>query len=195
MRHGGQATAIESVELTSITMLKYIYILSILALSAAVTATVESSLLNRLLQLDLGLTVTSILLDSLGEDTAQISALDVVTSYNLTTTVGTSTLWLPLSEPCEESTQYVLCQAYHTFVITSISLYGDLVEDADQFNRDLRNILQVGFTNIWNENLDFVVKVAPAGLPLCLESIQLDDKAHEKAFLKAFNALDPSIVA
>ncbi|KAL2819920.1 hypothetical protein BDW59DRAFT_164829 [Aspergillus cavernicola] len=171
------------------------YLLAFIALSAGVTTNTESSILTRLFQLDLGFKQTLILLDTLGDESSQVTAADIITLYNITTFQGPNNPLQQFYVPCIESTQYVLCQAYHTVAMTSLSLYSELVDDAYDFNKDQRNVFQDGFTNIFNENLEFVAKVAPYGLPLCFEGIQLDDSAVEKAFLKAFEALDPLAVA
>ncbi|KAL4885353.1 hypothetical protein BJY04DRAFT_180722 [Aspergillus karnatakaensis] len=172
-------------------------LLSILAASVTATTvvpTIESSIVNRLLELDLGLRATATLLDSAGEKEGNITFTDVVTSFGKVTAPGPNTIQQLFSSSCDESIQFVLCQIYHTFVITSISFYTDLAEDASDFSKDHRNGLQEGFSRFYTENSFFVDTVAPIGFPLCLESIQCDDWALEKAFMIAFNALTPTAV-
>ncbi|KAL4874159.1 hypothetical protein BDV12DRAFT_192021 [Aspergillus spectabilis] len=175
-----------------------IRLLSIQAVSAianaTITPTIESSIVNRLLQLDLGLRATALLLDSVDEEGANITVTDVITSYGKVTAPGPNTIQQLFSSPCDESIQFVLCHVYHTFAVTSISLYTDLAEDASDFSRDHRNGLQEGFARFYTENSFFVDTVAPIGVPLCLESIQCDDWALNKAFMIAFNALTPTAV-
>ncbi|KAL5332593.1 hypothetical protein BJX70DRAFT_113864 [Aspergillus crustosus] len=156
--------------------------------------TIESSIVNRLLQLDLGLRATALLLDSLDEEGANITVADVITSYGKTTAPGPNTIQQLFSSPCDETTQFVLCHVYHTFALTSISLYTDLAEGSSDFTRDHRNGLQEGFARFYMENAFFVDTVAPTGVPLCRESIQYDDWALHKAFMIAFNALTPMTV-
>ncbi|KAL2866383.1 uncharacterized protein BJX67DRAFT_137167 [Aspergillus lucknowensis] len=165
---------------------------SILALSLTATASsAKYSLYNRLLQLDSGLRQTHNLLNRVSREAQNAAPADIVNSYNTTIVEGTNTLQQPFSWPCAESTQFVLCLAYHTFAITSISLYEDLTEDADKFDWHLRSGFQSGFMQIYNEN-NFVAQIAPHGLPRCLESIQLDDSLMNQAFITAFDALNPS---
>ncbi|KAL4935097.1 hypothetical protein BDV06DRAFT_217671 [Aspergillus oleicola] len=166
----------------------------LLPLSAIATASIESSALNRLLQLDLGLRRTYILLDRLDEDTAHITETDIVVAYNAIVAPGTCSIQVPFPSACDPSIQFAICQAYHTFAITSISLYFDLADGASDFNKDLRNSFQEGFARIFDENARFVDNVAPTGLPLCLESIQWDSWALNEAFMQAFRALDPAAV-
>ncbi|KAJ0417062.1 hypothetical protein BJY00DRAFT_316326 [Aspergillus carlsbadensis] len=166
--------------------------LSLLSSLATTYPATDSAVLCRLLQLDLGFRQAYILLDSLGEDAPSITPADIVSIFNATTAQNTTTLQQPLPIPCEDATQFVICLAYHEFATTSIELYSDLVEDADEFDRGARNGFVDGFTAIYNENADFVEKVAPLALPLCVQSIRRDDLVLEKAFLGAFNALNPT---
>ncbi|KAL4974510.1 hypothetical protein BDW66DRAFT_152802 [Aspergillus desertorum] len=173
-------------------MLNLIF-LFLLAFSATASAevSIEASILNRLLQLDLGLQGTSILLDRCDEDGANVTLAEVVVFYNTITAPGQSSIQ-PFPSPCDEAIQLSICQAYHTFALTSIKLYNDLADGAGVFDKGLRNNLRDGFNRIYTENAGFVDKVAPVGLPLCLESIQWDCWALNKAFLRAWNALDPA---
>ncbi|KAL4777939.1 hypothetical protein BJX76DRAFT_344556 [Aspergillus varians] len=171
-----------------------IHLLFFLAVSVVATGTLESSVLNRLLQLDLGLRTTYILLDRIDEASANVTASDVIVAYNAIVAPGTNTIQQPFASSCDEATQFTLCQAYHTFAITSISLYTELTDNAPEFSKDLRNGLQEGFNRIYNENAYFVDNVASGGLPLCLESIQWDCWALTKAYLMACKALSPSAV-
>ncbi|KAL3443837.1 hypothetical protein BJX65DRAFT_311483 [Aspergillus insuetus] len=164
---------------------------SLLSPLAAAYPAIDSAILCRLLQLDLGFRQAYILLDSLGDDAPSITPADIVSIFNATTAQNTTTLQQPLPIPCEDATQFVICLAYHEFATTSIELYSDLAEDVDEFDRTARNGFVNGFTAIYNENADFVEKVAPLALPLCVQSIRRDDMVLEKAFLGAFNVLDP----
>ncbi|KAL2824710.1 hypothetical protein BJY01DRAFT_256417 [Aspergillus pseudoustus] len=166
--------------------------ISLLSSLAAASPRDDSAILSRLLQLDLGFRQTYILLDSLGDDAPNLTPADIVSTFNAATARNTTTVQLPLSTPCVASTQFVICLAYHAFATTSIELYNDLVEDADEFDRATRNGLVDGFTAINNENADFVDKVAPLALPLCVQSIQCDDQVLDRAFMNAFNALHPA---
>ncbi|KAL2841218.1 hypothetical protein BJX68DRAFT_271286 [Aspergillus pseudodeflectus] len=166
--------------------------LSLLSSLASAYPAIDSAILCRLLQLDLGLRQAYILLDRLGDDAPSITPADIVNIFNATTAQNTTTLQQPLPIACEGATQFVICLAYHEFTTTSIELYSDLAEDADEFDPTARNGFVDGFTAIYNENADFVEKVAPLALPLCVQSIRQDDMVLEKAFLEAFNALDPA---
>ncbi|RDW74713.1 uncharacterized protein DSM5745_07375 [Aspergillus mulundensis] len=168
----------------------FLFILAFIA-SASAEVTIEASILNRLLQLDLGLHGTSILLDRSDEDEANITLAEVVVFYNTITAPGQSSIQ-PFPSSCDEAVQFSICQAYHTFALTSIKLYNDLADDADDFDKGLRNNIRDGFNRIFTENAGFVDKIAPVGLPLCLESIQWDCWALNRAFLMAWNALDPA---
>ncbi|KAL3471698.1 hypothetical protein BJX99DRAFT_20501 [Aspergillus californicus] len=101
----------------------------------------------------------------MGEEPVQVTAGDLVNSFTITTSQGGNTLEQEFYAPCIDSTQLILCQAYHLFVITSISLFGELVDEAHDL-KDERNGLQDGFNWIYNENAVFVAKVAPFDLPL-----------------------------
>ncbi|KAL4927406.1 uncharacterized protein BDV17DRAFT_292628 [Aspergillus undulatus] len=175
-------------------MLSKLFPLIFLAVSAITTASIESSALNRLLQLDLGLRRTYILLDRLDEESAHIVASDIVVAYNAIVAPGTCSIEVPFPNACDPSIQFAICQAYHTFAITSISLYFDLTDGATNFNKELRHGLHEGFHRIYDENAKFVDTVAPTGLPLCLESIQWDCWALNEAFNSAYRALDPATV-
>ncbi|KAL4737361.1 hypothetical protein BDV11DRAFT_155325 [Aspergillus similis] len=172
-------------------MLNLIF-LFLLAFSATASAeiSIEASILNRLLQLDLGLYGTLVLLDKF-EDEANVTLSDIVVFYNTVTAPGQSSIQ-PFSSPCDEAIQLSICQAYHAFALTSIQLYNDLADGAVDFDKGLRNNLRDGFNRIYTENSGFVDKIAPVGLPLCFESIQRDCWALNKAFLQAWNALDPA---
>ncbi|KAL4957957.1 hypothetical protein BDW69DRAFT_180049 [Aspergillus filifer] len=174
--------------------LLWLLLLFFLPRSAQATASIESSALNRLLQLDLGLRRTYILLDRLDEETAHIAVSDVVIAFNAIVAPGTCSIQVPFPNACDPSIQFAICQAYHTFAITSISLYFDLADGASDFNKELRHSFYEGFTRIFDENARFVANVAPGGLPLCLESIQWDSWALNEAFMQAFKALDPAAV-
>ncbi|KAL4814216.1 hypothetical protein BDW67DRAFT_186949 [Aspergillus spinulosporus] len=171
-------------------MLKLIFVF-LLAFSATVSAdtSIEASILNRLLQLDLGLYGTYILLDRFDEDGANVT--EIVVFYNTVTAPGQGFIQ-PFSSPCDEAIQLSICQAYHAFALTSIKLYNDLADGADDFDKGRRNNLREGFNRIYTENSGFVDNIAPVGLPLCFESIQRDCWALNKVFLQAWNALDPA---
>ncbi|KAL4987524.1 hypothetical protein BDW68DRAFT_108603 [Aspergillus falconensis] len=173
-------------------MLNLIF-LFILAFSATASAevSIEASVLNRLLQLDLGLHGTSILLDRSDEAGANVTLAEVVIFYNTITAPGQSSIQ-PFPGSCDEAIQFSICQAYHTFALTSIELYNDLADGAGDFDKGLRSNLRDGFNRIYTENAGFVDKIAPVGLPLCLESIQWDCWALNRAFLRAWDALDPA---
>ncbi|KAL3496997.1 hypothetical protein BJX62DRAFT_231625 [Aspergillus germanicus] len=160
--------------------------LSLLSPLAAAYPSIDSAILCRLLQLDLGFRQAYSLLDSLGDDAPSIMPADIVSIFNATTAQNTTTLQQPLPIPCEDATQFVI------FRNNKYRAYSDLAEDADEFDRTARNGFVNGFTAIYSENADFVEKVAPLALPLCVQSIRRDDMVLEKAFLGAFNALDPA---
>ncbi|KAL4806469.1 hypothetical protein BDV18DRAFT_160532 [Aspergillus unguis] len=170
-----------------------IFTLLFLALSAIAnaSATIEAAIINRILQLDIGLQGTYLLLDKVDEDNSNVTATDIVVLYN-SIVAPSSNVIEPLNGPCSEGIQFTLCQAYHSFVITSTNLYDDLAGDADEFNQECRNGLREGLNRIWIENSLFVDQIAPGGLPLCFESIQCDCAAFTKAFMEAWWALEPS---
>ncbi|CBF79425.1 predicted protein [Aspergillus nidulans FGSC A4] len=171
--------------------MNFVY-LFLLAFSAIVSAeiSIEASILNRLLQLDIGLYGTFILLDRF-DDGANVTLSDIVVFYNTVTAPGQSSIQ-PFSSPCDEAIQFSICQAYHSFALTSIKLYNEFADGADDFDKGLRNNLREGFNRIYIENSGFVDNIAPVGLPLCFESIQQDCWALNKVFLQAWNALDPA---
>ncbi|OJJ04552.1 hypothetical protein ASPVEDRAFT_30998 [Aspergillus versicolor CBS 583.65] len=167
-------------------------LIQLIFVTVAVAATIESSIINRLLELDLGLKGAYVLLDRIDEESANITASDVSVAYNAIIAPGTNSIQQPFSSPCDEAIQFTICEAYHMFAITSIELYSDLTDDASKFNNDLRKGMQEGFDRIHKENAFFVEHVAPSEVPLCLESIQWDCFAMNKAYWMACKALTPN---
>ncbi|OJJ57838.1 hypothetical protein ASPSYDRAFT_203499 [Aspergillus sydowii CBS 593.65] len=167
-------------------------LIQLIFVSVAAAATIESSIINRLLDLDLGLKGAYVLLDRIDEESSNITASDVSVAYNAIVAPGTNSIQQPFSSPCDEAIQFTICEAYHMFAITSIQLYNDLTDDASEFNNDLRKGMQEGFGRIYNENAFFVDHVAPDGVPLCLESIQWDCWVMNKAYWMACKALSPN---
>ncbi|KAL4902214.1 hypothetical protein BDW74DRAFT_181063 [Aspergillus multicolor] len=178
---------------------KNILLSSVLALGAAASASapnatnVAGTLLNRFAELDIGYQDTVYRLNHLAQGTGKITANDVVSTFNKT--VSSEAKDLSSSQPSipfSDAVQLVLCQSAHSVHLSIIAVSNAFTDNAAQFNADQRNTLQDAFTKVNDETGRFVINVASKALPVCLSTIQTDDKAINKALVGAVYALDPS---
>ncbi|KAJ5322431.1 hypothetical protein N7452_010720 [Penicillium brevicompactum] len=147
----------------------------------------------RLAQIDLGYQKTYLLLNHLGDHTANVTTDDVIDAYNVTASGENKALTKSQpTKPLSESTQLVLCQAYHSLALTGIQLNNAFVDYASHFNESQRDSMQSFFTKINGETGRFYVQVAKPALSYCLATLRADDKVVYDSLLKAVNALDPS---
>ncbi|KAJ5635961.1 uncharacterized protein N7484_009274 [Penicillium longicatenatum] len=176
---------------------KNILVASCLALGASAAATnatdIAPSVQNRFAQIDLGYQQTYLLLNHLDDGTNNTSADDVVSAYNTTANGEAKALGKnqPI-KPLTESTQLVICQAFHSLALTGIQLNNAFVDSASHFNKAQRNDLQVALTKVNDETGSFFINVAKPALPYCLTTLQTDQSAIYKSILAASTALDPS---
>ncbi|KAJ5354229.1 hypothetical protein N7541_006793 [Penicillium brevicompactum] len=142
----------------------------------------------RFAQIDLGYQKTYLLLNHLGDHTANVTTDDVIDAYNVTASGENKALTKSQpTKPLSESTQLVLCQAYHSLALTGIQLNNAFVDYASHFNESQRDSMQSFFTKINGET-----GVAKPALSYCLATLRADDKVVYDSLLKAVNALDPS---
>ncbi|KAJ5802750.1 uncharacterized protein N7503_005200 [Penicillium pulvis] len=190
---------------------KNILVASCLALGASATATnatdIAPSVQNRFAQIDLGYQQTYLLLNHLDDGTNDTSAdvsdqltqrqtfiaCDVVSAYNATAYGEAKDLSKnqPI-KPLTESTQLVICQAFHSLALTGIQLNNAFVDSASHFDKAQRNDLQVALSKVNDETGSFFIHVAKPALPYCLATLQTDQSAIYKSLLTAAQALDPS---
>ncbi|KAJ5653806.1 hypothetical protein N7490_000809 [Penicillium lividum] len=174
---------------------KNVLIASCLALGAAATTNatdIAPAVQNRLAQIDLGYQQTYLLLNHLDDNTG-VSADDVVSAYN--TTANAEAMDLGKNQPTKplsDSTQLVICQAFHSLALTGIQLNNAFVDSASHFNKAQRNDLQTALSKVNDETGSFFIHVAKPALPYCLTTLQTDESAIYKSLLAAAKALDPS---
>ncbi|CAG8413610.1 unnamed protein product [Penicillium salamii] len=173
---------------------KTLFFASFLAIGASATSAgnathnatdIAPAVQARFAQIDLGYQKTYLLLNHLGDNTANVTTDDVVHAYNVTASGENKALAKnqPI-KPLPESTQLVLCQAYH-------SLNNAFVDYASHFNQTQRDSVQSSLTMINAETGRFFVQVAKPALSYCLATIQADDKVVYESLLKASKALNP----
>ncbi|CAG8403136.1 unnamed protein product [Penicillium salamii] len=174
---------------------KTLFFASFLAIGASATSAgnathnatdIAPAVQARFAQIDLGYQKTYLLLNHLGDNTANVTT-DVrrrsrLQRYRQWREQG-SRQEQPI-KPLPESTQLVLCQAYH-------SLNNAFVDYASHFNQTQRDSVQSSLTMINAETGRFFVQVAKPALSYCLATIQADDKVVYESLLKASKALNP----
>ncbi|KAJ6006078.1 hypothetical protein N7451_004022 [Penicillium sp. IBT 35674x] len=191
---------------------KNILVASCLALGASAAATnatdIAPSVQNRFAQIDLGYQQTYLLLNYLDDGTNNTSAdtfiaciydtntfriHDVVSAYNATAYGEAKDLGKnqPI-KPFTESTQLVICQAFHSLALTGIQLNNAFVDSASHFDVAQCNDLQVALFKVNDETGSFFIHVAKPALPYCLATLQTDQSAIYRSLLAAAQALDPS---
>ncbi|KAJ5361825.1 hypothetical protein N7541_002669 [Penicillium brevicompactum] len=147
---------------------------------------IAPKLQTRLAQIDIGYKTTYLSLNQAvsgnGNATIDVRALTAATEDGALDK-NQPTAALP------DTTQLVLCQAYHSLALSGIELNSAFVENLDSFSKSQRHSIASTLSKVSSETSRFSSQVARKALSYCYDTIRYDEKVINNSLQEAMSAL------
>ncbi|CAI7641023.1 unnamed protein product [Penicillium bialowiezense] len=140
--------------------------------------------------IDIGYKTTYLSLNQAVSGNGNATIDDVVSTYK--STAATEDGALDKNQPTAalpDTTQLVLCQAYHSLALSGIELNSAFIENLDSFSKSQRKSIESTLSKVSSETTRFSTHVARKALSYCYDTIRYDEKIINNSLQEAMSAL------